>query len=90
MRARACPSLNCPVVTSLRNNIVLKISGETTTSDGIVWQKIIFDEWRRYDDRLPSEFYVANDYLEIIESQKKLIKKESMKRIKLIKKNNNR
>lgn len=75
VRARACPSLNCPVVTSLRNNIVLKISGETTTSDGIVWQKIIFDEWRRYDDRLPSEFYVANDYLEIIESQKETYKK---------------
>ncbi len=86
VRARACPSLNCPTITSLRNNIVLKTTGEITFADNIEWRKIIFDEWRRYDDRLPNEFYVANDYLYLIESQKETYKKGVLEKNKTNKK----
>ncbi len=75
VRARACPSVSCSTITSLRNHIVLKTSGEIIEADGIKWQKIISDEWVRYSDRLPREFYVATDYLNTIESQKETYKK---------------
>lgn len=70
VRARSCPSLSCPVIISLRNNMVLKTTGETFLADNITWYKIVFDEWRRYDDRLPAELYVSQEYLNLIESQK--------------------
>lgn len=75
VRARSCPSTSCPTITSLRNSMILKTNGETTEADGITWYKIVSDEWVRYPDRMPSEFYVAGDYLRIIETQKETYKK---------------
>ena len=75
VRARACPSLSCPTVTSLRDNMVLKTSGQITEADGITWYELVFDEWVRYADRIPSKIYVASDYLKIIETQKETYKK---------------
>lgn len=70
VRARACPSVSCPVLTSLRDGVVLRTTGETIESDGITWYKVIFDEWVRYPERLSSEFYVASDYVKIIDAVK--------------------
>ena len=70
VRARVCPSINCPVTTTLRNGMVLKTDGEITESDGIKWYHIIFDEWVRYSDRTGSEWYVSSEFLEEIDSYK--------------------
>ncbi|MEA4910618.1 hypothetical protein SDC9_07897 [bioreactor metagenome] len=70
VRARACPSVNCPVVTSLRTGMVLKSTGEITEADGVEWSHIVFDEWVRYSDRLASEWYVSTEYLKDLTSEK--------------------
>lgn len=70
VRARACPSTECPVVTSLRTGMVLKTDGEITEAEGIKWYHIVFDEWVRYSDRIAQEFYVSADYLKVIDSYK--------------------
>lgn len=77
VRARVCPSTECPVATSLRNGMVLKTDGETVEAEGITWYHIVFDEWVRYSDRLPSELYVAADYLKEVEGEKARYAKDS-------------
>lgn len=44
VRARSCPSTSCPVVLSLRNNIVLATDNQQTEADDINWTHIIFNE----------------------------------------------
>ncbi|MBP9765936.1 MAG: L,D-transpeptidase [Candidatus Pacebacteria bacterium] len=68
VRARACPSLNCPTVVDLRNDMILKTDGEITTFEGIDWYHIIFDEWVRYPDRTARDWYISSEYLEKIDS----------------------
>jgi hypothetical protein len=68
VRARSCPGLSCPSVSSLRDNMVLKTNGEIISSDGIDWYHVIFDEWRRYSDRIPSDLYISSQYLTPVES----------------------
>ncbi len=77
VRARSCPSLNCPVVLSLRNNIVLKTDQKEINADNITWTHIIFDEWRRYDDRLPKDMYVSSEFIKPIQSYKAKYKNDS-------------
>ncbi len=76
VRARACPSLNCPTVVDLRNEMVLKTDGDITRSDGIKWYHIIFDEWVRYPDRTARDWYIASDYLTEIDSYTEKLKDE--------------
>ncbi len=79
VRARACPSLKCPTVVDLRNEMVLKTDGEIIESEGIKWYHIVFDEWVRYPDRTARDWYISSDYLKEIESYtEKLINEKSI------------
>lgn len=77
VRARSCPSLSCPVVTSLRNDIVFHANKDSTFADGINWTHLDFSEWVRYPDRLSKDLYVATEYLEFINSYKANYKKDT-------------
>ncbi|MEN9338496.1 MAG: hypothetical protein RI945_221 [Candidatus Parcubacteria bacterium] len=68
VRARTCPSLSCPSVSSLRDNMVLKTNGEIISSDGVDWYHIVFDEWRRFPDRIPADLYISSKYLTPLDS----------------------
>ncbi len=68
VRARACPSLKCPTVVDLRNDMVLKTDGEIIDFEGISWYHIVFDEWVRYPDRTARDWYISSEYLEEIKS----------------------
>ncbi|MDQ1282137.1 MAG: hypothetical protein QG630_488 [Patescibacteria group bacterium] len=68
VRARSCPSLECPTVVDLRNNMILKTDGEIIDFGGIRWYHIVFDEWVRYPDRTARDWYISSDYLQEISS----------------------
>lgn len=68
VRARACPSLSCNTLTSLRTGMVLMTDGETTEQDGKTWYHVIFGEWVRYPERTANDWYVAADYVELLDS----------------------
>lgn len=58
--ARSGPSTDSPVVTKLRNGIVLAVYSKTNTdSSGRVWYHVFFDEVVRYPERLSADWYVA-------------------------------
>lgn len=63
---RSGPGKDFPVVSKLRNGIVLKIS-ETLEEDDGTWHKIIFDEWLRYPNRVKTDWYVSANYVETLE-----------------------
>ncbi len=65
LRVRSGPGTDYPVVTRLRNNVVLKIDGQVKR-DGITWYKVIFDEWLRYPERVGGDWYIAADYAEVL------------------------
>ncbi len=62
---RSGPGTEYPVVSKLRNDIVLKVDGKVER-DGIIWYKIIFDETLRYPERVKGDWYVAADYVEAL------------------------
>ena len=62
---RSGPGTDFDVVSRLRNDMVLKVDG-SVTRDGVVWYKVVFDEWLRYPERLESDWYVAADYVEVL------------------------
>jgi len=62
---RSGPGLDFPIVTRLRNDIVLKINGKVE-HDGIVWYKIVFDEHLHYPERVEGDWYVAADYVDVL------------------------
>jgi hypothetical protein len=64
---RSGPSKQFPVVSKLRNGVVLRAVRATTTADGITWYKIIFDEWLRYPERLNGTWYIASNYVSVLE-----------------------
>lgn len=66
LRVRSGPGTDHPVVASLRNGMVLKVS-QTITTEGMTWYKIIFDEWLRYPERLKSDWYIAGNYVTLLE-----------------------
>ncbi len=59
---RSGPGTEFPVVTQLRNNIVLK-TDESVEKDGITWYKIIFDEFLLYPERVTGDWYVASNFV---------------------------
>lgn len=65
LRVRSAPSLGSSVVASLRNGMVLRVE-EKVEGDGIVWYKVIFDEWLRYPNRVEGDWYVAADFVKLI------------------------
>jgi len=72
VRVRSGPGTEFPVVTQLRNGMVLRTSG-VVEADGREWYKIIFDEWLRYPERLKGEWYVAAAYLTPVSDSAKVI-----------------
>lgn len=66
LRVRSGPGTNFPVVASLRNGMVLKIS-ETITTGTTTWHKVIFDEWLRYPERHKGDWYVASEYVTLLQ-----------------------
>jgi len=65
LNVRSGPGTEYPVVTRLRNGMVLKVGGKVER-DGSVWYKIIFDEWLRYPERVEGDWYVAANYVRIL------------------------
>ena len=65
LNVRSGPGEDYPVVTKLRNNIVLKVGGKVER-DGKIWYKIIFDEKIRYPERVQGDWYVSADYLRVL------------------------
>lgn len=65
VNARSGPGTEYSVVSRLRNNVVLKVSGKVER-DGHTWYKIAFDEWLRYPERVKGDWYVAADYTKIL------------------------
>lgn len=65
VRVRSGPGLDFPIVTRLRNDVVLKVSGQVINDD-ITWYKIIFDEELRYPERVSTDWYIASDYVDVL------------------------
>lgn len=65
VRVRSGPGTDFPVVTRVRNGMVLKVGGKVER-DGETWYKIVFDEWLRYPERIKDDWYIAADYAEIL------------------------
>jgi len=65
VRARSGPSTEFPVVTQLRNNVILKVGGKVE-NEGIAWYKIVFDEHLRYPERVMGDWYVAATYVNVL------------------------
>jgi hypothetical protein len=65
LRVRSGPGLDFPVVARLRNHMVLKVGGEVD-HDGLIWYKIVFNEWLRYPERITSDWYVSSNYVDIL------------------------
>ena len=68
LRVRSGPGTEFPVISRLRNDVVLKVGGKVE-HDGVTWYKIVFDEWLRYPERLESDWYVAADYVEVLHDE---------------------
>lgn len=62
---REGPGSEFPVVSRVRNGVVLKVGGKIER-DGAVWYKIVFDEWLRYPERVTSDWYIAAQYVEVL------------------------
>lgn len=62
---RSGPGTDFPVVSRLRNGIVLKVGGLVDREERR-WYKIVFDEWLRYPERVSGDWYVASEYVEIL------------------------
>ncbi len=62
---RSGPGNDYKVISRLRNGIILKVGGKVE-NDGIVWYKIIFDEWLLYPERVKGDWYIASDYVQIL------------------------
>jgi len=55
------PGESYPVVTDLRNGIVLAVDETVAANDGSLWHKIIFNEWLRYPNRIATPLYVPSN-----------------------------
>lgn len=72
VRVRSGPGTSFPVVTQLRNGMVLRTDG-VVEGDGITWYKVIFDEWLRYPERLKSNWYVAANFVTPVSDHDELL-----------------
>ena len=68
LRVRSGPGTEYPIISRLRNEVVLKVDGQVER-DGVTWYKIIFDEWLRYPERIQDDWYVAADYVEVLHDE---------------------
>lgn len=62
---RSGPGSDYPIVSRLRNGMVLKVGGKIER-DGETWYKIVFDEWLRYPERMATDWFVAAPYVTIL------------------------
>ncbi len=62
---RAGPGSEYDVVSRVRNGVVLKVGGKVER-DGVVWYKIVLDEWLRYPERITSDWYIASEYVDVL------------------------
>lgn len=67
LNVRSGPSTSSPVVTQLRNHIVLKVA-TTTQSEGRTWYQTEFAEWLRYPDRVSGDWWIAGDFVRPLEA----------------------
>lgn len=65
VRVRSGPGTEYPVISSVRNNMVLKVGG-TVEVEGQTWYKIVFDEWLRYPERIENDWYIAAEFLDVL------------------------
>lgn len=81
LNVRSGPGEDYPVVTQLRNSVVLKADGKVER-DGRTWYKIAFNEWLRHPDRIKDDWYVLADYVDVLpDNIINPIKNRSAKRI---------
>lgn len=62
LNVRSGPGTEYPVVTKLRNGVVLLVTEEVVTETGR-WYSVTFDEWLRYPERVQLPWYVAAQYV---------------------------
>lgn len=67
VNVRSGPGTDNPVITKLRNGMVLRIGEEITNDKGEIWYKITFDnQWLRYPERLFDGWYIRSDQGELV------------------------
>ena len=64
LRVRVGSGVIYPVVARLRNGMVLKVGNEVE-QDGILWYKIVFDEWLQYPERVVDDWYIASEFVKV-------------------------
>ncbi len=69
VRVRSGPGLSYPVVTRLRNGVLLMVSTTTVEGDTHTWYHITFDEVLKYPERVVGEWWVASDYADTFENE---------------------
>jgi hypothetical protein len=69
LRVRSGPGTEYPVVAKLRSHMVLKVGGEAADLNGLLWYKVIFDEYLQYPERVTSEWYVASPFVKIFDDE---------------------
>jgi len=62
---RTGPGLDFPVVTRLRDHVILMVGGKVER-EGDSWYKIIFDEHLAYPERVNSDWYVSAEYVNVL------------------------
>lgn len=65
---RSGPGKEYPVIKKLRNGIVLKVTGVVTQNEE-TWYKVSFDGGIRYPERVTEDWYVAADYVNLIQDE---------------------
>lgn len=65
VRARSGPGTDFPIVSRLRNTMVLRVGGKVERAS-TTWFKIVFDEPLRYPERVTGDWYVASDYVRVL------------------------
>lgn len=68
LNVRSGPGVSYPIVYQLRSGVVLRTDGVLVEGEGRTWYKIIFDEWLRYPERVESDWYVAADFVRLLEN----------------------
>jgi lipoprotein-anchoring transpeptidase ErfK/SrfK len=68
LNVRSRPSTSSPVVTRLRDNIVLKVA-TTTRAEGRLWYQTEFAEWLRHPQRVTSnKWWIAGEYVRPVQA----------------------
>ncbi len=65
---RSGPGTQYPVVSQLRNGVVLRVS-EKVITDEQTWYKVKFDDWLRFPDRVWSSWYISGDFVRNFEEE---------------------